>query len=134
MSTPPALPAGPPCAACGEPASVNWQRRPTADEVSDLIATEVERRQQALLHADPQLPVPEFGPLPTGDGMTRTVYACHLHAIGLDSAACIHESTCTAPDPALLPGCGCTPETPVQTPFARVSRLQLPAHWTTARE
>jgi hypothetical protein len=46
--------------------------------------------------ADPDATVPVFG--------------CDQHLIGLDLAAHVHEASCTAPDPAALPGCGCTPE------------------------
>lgn len=130
MATPtPAPPLGPLCAACGDGAVVNWQRRPTADEVTAIVAVEVERRQQLLLLADPQLPPPEFGPLPAGDGMTRTVYACAQHAITLDGAARIHEATCTAPNPDDLPGCNCSPETPAPEPLDNGPRVQLPDHW-----
>jgi hypothetical protein len=38
------------------------------------------------------------------------VYACGLHAITLDAAALVHRPDCPAPDPKLLPDCGCTPE------------------------
>jgi hypothetical protein len=119
------------CAACGDDAVVNWQRRPTAEEVAHVIAVEVDRRTQLLLLADPQLPRPDFGPLPTGDGMTRSVFACGRHAITLEGAALVHESTCTAPNTDNLPGCDCTPETTVPEPFDGGSSVQLPAHWIT---
>ena len=127
-------PTGPACTACGEAAVVNWQRRPTEQELADLIATEQERRAQLLLLADPQLPPPEFGPLPTADGMTRTVYACAQHAITMDAASRIHASTCTAPNTANLPGCDCTPE-PLPPPEPTISLAQvLPDHWLPAGE
>ncbi|MGE7439615.1 hypothetical protein [Kitasatospora sp. NPDC001175] len=44
------------------------------------------------------------------------VYACALHAIGLDAAAHIHQTTCTAPDPAHVPACNCTPTVQPQDP------------------
>ncbi|MFG3287266.1 hypothetical protein ACGF3G_00380 [Streptomyces sp. NPDC048179] len=128
----PVVSTGPFCAACGELAAVNWARRPTADEVTEVIKTELLRREQLLLLADPQLPAPDFGPLPTGDGMTRTVYACVDHAISLDGASLIHACTCTAPNPADLPDCDCTPEVPDPEPMddPLVARM-VPAHWTT---
>lgn len=123
-------PQGPPCALCGEEAVVNWLRRPTATELNMLVAAEEARRLEILLLADPQLPPPEFGPLPNGEGMTCTVYACGPHAISIDAAACIHQGTCTAPNPAYLPGCDCMPEFPEAAPmgFVHVS-VKLPAHW-----
>jgi hypothetical protein len=44
------------------------------------------------------------------------VYACGPHAIGLDAAAHIHQATCTAPDPARVPACSCTPTALPQDP------------------
>lgn len=125
----PALPAGPLCAACGGDAVVHWLRRPTGTELADVIAIEQARREQVLLLADPQLPAPELGPLPTVDGMTRTVYACATHAISLDAAARIHASTCTAPNDADLPGCDCTPEPWPEPPAEEPAAQPLPAHW-----
>lgn len=132
MATPTPLPAGPRCAACGGDAVVNWRRRPTADEVEHVIAVEVDRRAQLVFLADPELPAPEFGPLPTGDGMTRTVYGCAEHAISLEGAALVHASTCTAPNPGDLPGCDCTPEKTTPEPMEAPARaLPLPDHWIT---
>jgi hypothetical protein len=111
---------------------VNWQRRPTEAEVADVINTEEERRAVLQLLADPLLGPPEFGPLPIGDGMTRPVYACAQHAITLDGASLIHQSTCTAPNTDNLPGCDCTPETTAPAPLEQTpAALQLPDHWTT---
>lgn len=130
----PPLPTGPACAACGDEAVVHWRRRPTNDELADLIAAEQARRDQELLLADPQLPAPQFGPLPATDGTTRTVYACAAHAIGLDAASLIHAAGCTAPNPKHLPGCDCTPEAhpdaPPQTPDEEEALSRLPASWT----
>jgi hypothetical protein len=109
---------------------VNWRRQPTEAEVADVIAVEVDRRTQLLLLADPELPRPDFGPLPTGDGMTRTVYACAVHAISLEGAARVHASACTAPNEAHLPGCDCTPGTPAPAPMDDPAR-PLPDHWIT---
>lgn len=134
MATPeptPPEPSGPFCATCPDKAVVNWQRRPTDVELADVVAAEQSRREQLLLLADPQLPAPEFGPLPTADGMTRTVYACGSHAITMDAAARIHASTCTAPNDADLPGCDCTPEAPPQNPVEEPPASTLPEHWLT---
>src|SRR5438067_720383 len=111
------MPDGPACGACGGEAVVNWRRRPTDDELGEYVAAEQSRRDQALLLADPQLPAPAFPPLPTGDDMTRTLYACADHAIDMDAAARIHAGTCTAPNKAGINGCDCTHEpTPEHAP------------------
>jgi hypothetical protein len=125
------LPAGPRCAACSGAAVVHWLRRPTDDEVADAVRVEQDRRAERLLLADPQLPKPEFGPLPTGDGMTRAVYACGPHAITMDAAAHIHASSCTAPNNADLPGCDCTPEPLPYSPVEEEAAAPLPDHWVT---
>ena len=125
----PSIPTGPVCGACGEPALVNWRRRPTANEVDEVIRTELARREQVLLLADPQLPEPVFPPLPSAGGMTRTIYACGPHAIHMETAALVHDATCTAPNEKHLPDCDCTPEPPpgdVEEPVT-----DLPAHWQT---
>ncbi|NUP39514.1 MAG: hypothetical protein HOY76_21505 [Streptomyces sp.] len=133
----PAVPSGPVCAACASEAVVHWQRRPTDDELAELVAAEQSRREQVLRLADPQLPKPEFGPLPTGDGMTRTVYSCGPHAITMDAAALTHQSSCTAPNDADLPGCDCTPEALPEAgpdPIEETAASRLPAHWVTGGE
>ena len=125
-------PAGPYCTACADTAAVHWRRRPTDTEVAEVVAVEAERRAALRLHADPMFGPPGVGPLPTADDMTHTVYACATHAITLDAAALIHQSTCTAPDPAVLPGCNCTPQTPEPAPPAdTVPANPLPDHWIT---
>jgi hypothetical protein len=110
---------------------VNWLRRPTDDELAEVVKAEQDRRDQIRLLADPQLPEPEFGPLPTADGMTRAVYACGPHAIAMDAAALIHASSCTAPNEADLPGCDCTPEPPPVAPTEETPGPVLPDHWVT---
>lgn len=127
----PPAPVGPACTLCAAPAVVHWLRRPTDTELDEVIAVEQGRRDSLLLLADPQQPVPEFPPLPTSENMTRTVYACAEHAITLDGAARIHDSTCTAPNEADLPGCDCTPEHPPQDPEPEPETSRLPEHWTT---
>jgi len=131
-----AMPSGPVCAACGDEAVVHWRRRPTDAELAELVAAEKSRRAEILQLADPQLPPPVFPPLPTADGMTRTVYACGPHAITRDAAALVHRSSCTAPNEAHLPGCDCTPEPHPQAAPARAEGQEpapsrLPAHWQT---
>lgn len=105
-----APPAGPACTLCGGPAVVHWQRRLTADEVGDEQAKEQARREQVLALADPDKPLPEFGPLPDCADYTRAVHGCLRHAITLDAASLVHQGACTAPAEADLPGCDCTPE------------------------
>lgn len=127
----PVLPTGPACTACGAVAIVHWLRRPTYAEVDEERVREGRRRMELLRLADPQRPRPEFGPLPTGDGMTRTVYACGPHAITMDAAALIHASSCTAPNDADLPGCDCTPEPVPDAPMEEEFMAPLPDHWAT---
>lgn len=130
MATPLA-PGAPTCNACGNTAVVNWLRRPTDAEFAEVIANEEARRDALLDLSNKELPPPEFGPLPTVEGMTRTVYGCAQHAITLDDAALIHRSTCTAPNPDNLPGCDCTPETP-EPEAPPVVADNLPDHWVTS--
>ncbi|WP_051811949.1 hypothetical protein [Kitasatospora sp. MBT63] len=62
---------------------------------------------------------------------TAAVYACGRHALTLDLAAQVHAATCGAPDPKLLPECGCTPETlppPIEAPV--LGTVTLPTGWT----
>lgn len=128
----PAIPSGPLCAACGDTAVVHWQRRPTDDELAEIVRVEKDRREQLLLLADPQLPAPQFPPLPAAETTTRIVHACADHAITLDAASRVHASSCTAPNEADLPDCDCTPE-PVPEPefeaAADPASSRLPAHW-----
>lgn len=127
----PVAPTGPRCAACGQEAVVSWQRRPTDDELASIVAAEVARREQALRDADPQMPEPVFGPLPTGEDTLQIVPACATHAISLDGASRVHASACTAPNDADLPGCDCTPEPlPEPEPVAEEPEVtRLPSHW-----
>jgi hypothetical protein len=131
VSEPVPPPSGPACVLCAEPALVNWLRRPTDDELAEVVKAEQDRRDQIRLLADPQLPEPEFGPLPTAEGTTRTVYACGPHAISMDAAALVHASSCTAPNDADLPGCDCTPEPPPDAPPEEEPVQALPDHWVT---
>lgn len=130
LTAPESLPAGPLCGACGDTAVVNWRRRLTTDELAEHVRLEQERRDRALLLADPQLPPPVFPPLPDGSDDTRTVYACADHAITMDGAALVHENTCTAPNEAGQHGCDCTPEPhPQKRAPEPEPALKLPAHW-----
>jgi hypothetical protein len=121
------------CRACGELAAVQWKRRPTADELAEITAVEQSRRDEFLLLADPQQPAPEFPPMPTAADTIIAVYACAAHAIGLDLAALVHASDCTAPDPAVVPRCSCTPEPPPPEDPEMLAALgpnpALPNHW-----
>lgn len=127
---PMSLPSGPQCEACHGQAVVHWLRRPTDTELAAVAKVEQDRREQVILLADPQLPAPVFPPLPTSDRTTITVYACAEHAISIEAAARIHQSSCTAPNDADLPGCDCTPERPAPEPADEPAR-PLPAHWVT---
>lgn len=60
---------------------------------------------------------------------TDAVYACSEHPISLDLASLIHAPSCTAPDPAHLPACGCTPE-PLPQPEPDLPPVTLPTGWT----
>ncbi|MFJ8798525.1 hypothetical protein [Streptomyces sp. NPDC102487] len=130
---PPAAPAaeepqGPPCVMCGKPALVHWMRRPTDEELVAIQRLEQDRRDHALQLADPQLPNPVFPPMPQGADTTVAVYACGPHAIGMEDAALIHSSACTAPNEADLPGHDCIPEKLPTEPPEKPG--PLPAHWT----
>lgn len=123
--------AGPQCALCGAPSAVQWQRRLTEAEKQPILAAEQARRDEAVILADPSLPPPVFGPMPDLSDYTASVYACGDHGITLDLAAHIHQSTCTAPVQADLPGCSCTPE-PLPDPEPEVrgsAGAPLPDHW-----
>jgi hypothetical protein len=118
------------CERCFAPAVAQWRRRLTDRELGVELAREQERRAQAFVLRDTQLPPPDFGPLPTGADYTRAVYACGDHAIGLDDAALIHQPDCTGPhgDHTPHPQCTCEPESlpePEPTPVS-----PGPAHWT----
>lgn len=127
----PPAPTGPDCALCDTEALVHWLRRLTDAELAAHIALAQENRDQRLLLADPQLPPPTFGPLPTAADCTRPVYSCGPHAVTMDAAALVHQGTCTAPAEADLPGCNCTPESPPQPQPAEDEPSRLPEHWTT---
>ncbi|MFE4867717.1 hypothetical protein [Streptomyces sp. NPDC056682] len=116
------------CSACGATPLVHWQRRLTDAELADYIGLEQARRDEQILLADPQQATPVFGPLPTAADVTRAVHACGQHAIGMNAAALIHAKTCTAPNPATLPACNCTPE-PAPPPEPAPTASPLPVSW-----
>ncbi|GAA2137725.1 hypothetical protein GCM10009760_18440 [Kitasatospora kazusensis] len=61
---------------------------------------------------------------------TVTVLACAAHGITRDLAAHVHAATCTAPDPAHLPACGCTVEPIDPEPaFPAAAPVALPSGW-----
>ncbi|MGW2936087.1 hypothetical protein ACWDA7_30515 [Streptomyces sp. NPDC001156] len=132
---PPAPPLPPsPTPGCSRPGCdarplVQWQRRPTAGELAVLVAAEQSRRDQILAAAGPQAPAPVFRPLPTEQDTLIAVYACGPHAIAMDLAAVVHAADCTAPDPADLSGCNCTPEPPPEPEPLHSDPLPLPDHW-----
>ncbi len=123
----------PGCSCAGCPASplVQWQRRPTFRELSAVVAAEQSRRDEILATTDPDQPAPVFGPLPGEQDTTIAVFGCGPHAISMDLAALVHASDCTAPDPGLLPGCNCTPETAPEPEPLHGEPLALPDHWLT---
>jgi hypothetical protein len=114
---------------CTNPVAVQWRRRLTSDELAAIVAAEEQRRQAILLLSDPEQPAPVFGPMPTAETSTRAVHACGQHSLGLDLAAHIHASTCTAPNNGALPGCDCTPE-PLPAPPAPPQTVTLATGWT----
>ncbi|NUS24415.1 MAG: hypothetical protein HOV92_09350 [Streptomyces sp.] len=93
-------PPGPPCGACGQPAVVQWLRRPSDAETDALHLA---------------------------DGSTIAIHACPGHAITAALAGRIHAATCAAP--ALDAGCTCTPEQPVVDPFEPTVQPELPVGW-----
>jgi hypothetical protein len=114
------------CRACSSDAVVQWQRRPTEAEFSDLLATENARREMLTMLADPANP-PDFGALPTVGSTLLTVPACAVHAIGLELAAHIHGASCTAP-----PACNCAPEViPPSDSGAGPVGAVMPPGWVT---
>lgn len=63
---------------------------------------------------------------------TRAVYSCGVHAISLDAGARVHQPTCTAPDPKMVPACDCAPEplpAPDSLPGSKATET-LPTGWT----
>lgn len=129
------MPSGPACTGCGDEAVVHWRRRPTDEELAELVGAEESRRADRRTLADPQQAAPTFPPLPTSADTTRTVYACARHAITLDGAARIHQATCTAPNEQHLPDCDCTPEPAAadrpEPDSGPPAPSRLPEHWIT---
>lgn len=112
---------------CLDAPLVQWQRRPTTDELAVIVATEQSSRDQAIAAgASPDA----FGALPTQQDTVVAVLACGIHAISMDLAAHVHGAVCTAPNLVTLPGCNCTPEPlPAPSPDSMTLAQPLPAHW-----
>lgn len=111
---------------CADDPRVQWSRRPTSAELDAILA-----RATALNQAAEQDQPPELAPPPTKGTSVIAVQACGRHAIGMDLAAHIHAADCTAPDPAHLPACGCTPEPlPAPTPPSTQDTVELTTGWT----
>lgn len=117
----------PTCGACGESAVVNWQRRPTADELYAHVAHVQAWRQDRILLADAAAPAPTFGPLPTAADTALPVHSCAEHSVSMALAALMHASDCTAPGAASGKAC-CVAE-PAPTAVAEVEPVALPAGW-----
>jgi hypothetical protein len=113
---------------CGNPAVVQWSRRPTASELTALIYAEQARRDEVVLLANPDLPAPAFGDLPTAADTVVAVYGCVQHAVSADLAPFVHQSVCTAPNPASLPKCDCAPE-PLTQNAVTPPAPDLPSGW-----
>jgi hypothetical protein len=128
---PPVL-AAPTCHATGCLARplVQWQRRLTPVELAAEQAIEQARRDQLFADRDVELPPPDFGPMPGPQDYVHAVLACGPHAIDMDTAALVHQATCTGPDSANLPLCDCDPE-PLPAPAPQAEQ-KLPAHWAAA--
>lgn len=116
--------------ACTEPPRAQWRRRLTDEELAVELAIEQGKRDARFLLRNVQKPPPAFGPMPTGADFVRAVLACGPHAIGLDSAALVHEASCAGPNSANLPECGCTPEP--AAPQTKPAEPVYPAHWAAA--
>lgn len=124
------LAVGPACNICGNQERLfQWQRRLTDTEFVNHLALEKARRDERLRLADPEQPEPDFGPMPTPADCVTPVFGCVNHAISGDAASLIHQGTCTAPDPAHLPGCNCTPE-PAPKPEPDPVPALLPPGWS----
>jgi len=122
-------PTGPRCGSCGGPALVQWRRRPTDNELANLVAIEQARQAEALSLADQSQPAPTFGPLPTAGDTTIAVFGCAEHAIHLEAAARVHAADCSAPHPDHVPDCDCEPE-PHPAPEPRGGPMvTLPTGW-----
>lgn len=63
-------------------------------------------------------------------GGTDAVFGCPVHAITVDAAAHVHVPTCTAPDPARVPACNCTPEPLPPGRMPDPATQTLPTGWT----
>jgi hypothetical protein len=96
--------------ACGAPAVVQWQRRPTPEELTRITDAERARRAAAVARGfvlDEETPAP-------GEDAAVPVFACAAHALAPDLAAKMHASACLGGLSG--GGCDCDPEEP-EFPF-----------------
>ncbi|MEV6580284.1 hypothetical protein AB0M92_19200 [Streptomyces sp. NPDC051582] len=89
---------------CGEPAVVQWKRRPTSTELNAARAAETSRRASAAASGPA---APDLPPLSPTDS-TIPVYACADHALTPALASLVHQAACAGPDKNGT--CPCTPE------------------------
>jgi hypothetical protein len=94
---------------CDQNAALQWTRRPTEAELETIVAAEEQRRADLLAISEPNNP-PNFPTLPTAADTTVPAYGCVTHEVSGDLSVRVHQASCTAPNPANLPGCDCTPE------------------------
>ncbi|MFE3577836.1 hypothetical protein [Streptomyces vinaceus] len=87
---------------CGQPAVVQWKRRPTDAELESTRTAESVRRARSAPDERIQ------APLPSAADTTVPVYACADHALTPALACLVHRSACSGPDKA--GACDCTPE------------------------
>lgn len=111
--------------------AAQWSRRLTDVEFATVTTAELARRDAILLLADPSLPPPQFGPMPTPEDCVHAVWACSAHAITVNAAAHVHAKDCVAPDLTTLPTCNCTPEPiPIVQPGIIPATVTLETGWT----
>lgn len=111
---------------CGEPAVVQWRRRPASTELDAIRTAETTRRASG---AAARLSARE-PPLPSTEDTTVPVYACADHALTPALAALVHQSACSGPDKNGV--CNCTPEPPPAADFPEDPtrpKRRLPKGW-----
>jgi hypothetical protein len=115
--------------ACPDTAVVQWLRRPTPDELAQLVAAETDRRERWTADADPAA-LPQFGPLPAVDNTVQAVYACPAHAIPMEAAARVHDAHCPASYPAGGTYCPCEPPPAAEPEPPAPEPTVLDSGWT----